>query len=189
MPNDNGSRFDCPDVLDLQKVKDILVLYTDLQGLQQEKPGLDLVTAELAKAIPKYGDAANIHPKVYGSFLANTEVINTLRAIKPVVALIYKAIEHSEIHYEDARELNISVIVNNALEAGRADSNLASAFQDTVKYRSQYADKAAATRRKNEELKALEEEAAAQAKEPKPGETIAREATPAEAKPAKAKRS
>jgi hypothetical protein len=174
-------------MIDLQKVKDVLYIYKDLHGLQQEKPGMGSVIAELAGAIPKYGDAANIHPKVYASFLANTEVIATLRALKPVVALIYQAIEHSEIHYEDAREFNIAVMVNNVIDAARADNTLLSAFKDTIEYRSQYADKAAATRRKNEELKALEEEAAAQAQQPKPPEAMATEAKPAEAKPAEAK--
>jgi hypothetical protein len=148
-----ASPYTCPGAIDLSKIQDKLrkLETDDKQGYCREKPGLLAVIDELPDAIAKYSEPAKIHMGIYLGFLEKTEIINNIRAIKPVVAKLHEALEESELFYEDAREADIARIAKDVLDAVAQCPDILAAFEDTLKYRSQYAEKAVATRRKNEE--------------------------------------
>src|SRR5262249_35042264 len=130
----------------------------DLQGYKRQKPGFDSVREELEGAIADHGEAAGIHPKVYDGFQKKTVILKRIRELKPAVAKLYEVLNESEVYYEDAREGDIIRMAKSILSAAHLDSKpaLLAVFEETLKYRSQYAEKAAATRRKNEEARAVE---------------------------------
>ncbi len=147
-----------PGVIDTQSIKEKLVDIKggDLQGYKRQKPGIEGVIQELESAFTAHGDAAGIHPNVYQSFTAKTALLSQIRALRPVVAKLHEVLSESEVYYEDAREGDIIRMSKAILDAANHDNkpSLLAVFEKTLTYRSQYAEKAAATRRKNEEAKA-----------------------------------
>jgi hypothetical protein len=142
-------------VIDAQGIHDKLVDIRggDMQGYMRQKPGFDLVGPELERVMATHGDEAGIHPGVYGSFKEKTALLSQIRALKPAVAKLYEVLCESEVYYEDSRERDITRMAKNVLDAAHHEgkASLLPLFEKTLSYRSQYADKAAATRRKNED--------------------------------------
>ena len=142
-------------VIDAQGIKDKLVDLPggDMQGYQRQKPGFDLVVAELESVMAAHGDEAGIHASVYEGFKDKTALLTQIRALKPAVAKLYEVLGESEVYYEDSRERDITRMAKNVLDAAHHEGKnaLLALFEKTLTYRSQYAEKAAATRRKNEE--------------------------------------
>jgi hypothetical protein len=147
-------------VIDAQGIKDKLVdiMGGEIQGYQRQKPGFDLAAAELESVMATHGDAAGIHASVYGGFKEKTALLTQIRTLKPAVAKLLEVLCESEIYYEDSRERDITRMAKTVLDAAHHEgkASLLPLFEKTLSYRSQYADKAAATRRKNED--ASEEE-------------------------------
>lgn len=152
-PTAKATSYTSPDSIDLIKVKGKLrnIKTDDKQGYRREKPGLDAVIEELPNAMAQYAEPAAIHMGVYQGFLAKTETIRNIRSLRPVVAALNEALEDSELFYEEAREADIVRIAKDVLDAVGEFPDILAAFEKTMKYRSQYAEKAVATRRKNEE--------------------------------------
>lgn len=122
------------------------------QGFKREKPEFDKVEKELAVSMPAVGDQAGIHPSIYQGFLDKTKAINDIRAAKAIVDKLAEVLEDSEIYYEDGREgdiIRICEAVESANQHGQTQGLLAY-FSKTLAYRSQYGEKAAAARKKNE---------------------------------------
>ncbi|MDC0747514.1 hypothetical protein [Polyangium mundeleinium] len=164
MNDDTVVKYTGPALIDAQPIKDKLVDIKggDLQGYKREKPGLLEVLVELASAIPSHGDAAGIHPNTYDQIVQTTEVLTHIRALKPAAAKLVEILNESEVYYEDLREGQIIRVAKNALDTAKLENKpgILASFEKTMKYRSQYAEKAAATRRKNEEAKGDAEPAA-----------------------------
>jgi hypothetical protein len=137
----------------------------DLQGYKREKPGLAEVLEELASAMPSHGDAAGIHPNTYEQIVQATQLLSQIRALKPAAAKLVEILNESEVYYEDLREGQIIRVAKNAIDTAKLENKagILASFEKTMKYRSQYAEKAAATRRKNEEAKGDAEPVAATA--------------------------
>jgi hypothetical protein len=163
-------------VIDAQPLKDHLVRLStkakDRLGAQREKPGFAGVEHELATAMPDHGEAAGIPEKVYQSFKDRTAIINEIRALLPFVEELRSALLDSLVHYEDGREGDISRMATYIEAAAEAEGlpGLLAVFQKTLAYRSQYAAKAVAARRKNQEKARIEE--------PKPEDASASVAAP-----------
>ncbi|UQA61820.1 hypothetical protein [Polyangium aurulentum] len=157
MSDDAVGKYTGPALIDAQPIKDKLVDVKggDLQGYKREKPGIAEVLEELASAIPSHGDAAGIHPNTYQQIVEATEVLAQIRALKPAAAKLLEILNESEVYYEDLREGQIIRIAKSAIDTARLENkpSLLANFEKTMKYRSQYGEKAAATRRKNEEAK------------------------------------
>jgi hypothetical protein len=159
MKNDAYAPYTGPDTIDVTKIRDKLVDHKtgDMTGVQREKPGYIEVADELSKAMPKYGSVLGIHPDVYKQFLEVNDTLAAIRAAKPEAAKLAEVLSESEMFYEDLREAIISRIcgfVDTTVVHG--DPSVAAAYEKTMKYRGQYAEKAAATRRKNEMAQAEE---------------------------------
>lgn len=141
-------------LVDVQAIAPRLVDIRDKQrqGFQREKPGIADVEAELAVSMPAVAEQAGIHASVYQGFVDKTEVLKEIRKWLPIAAKLHEVLVESEIYYEDAREGDIKRIAD-AVESANSQMpklGLLSHFNKTLGYRSQYAEKAAATRRKNE---------------------------------------
>lgn len=154
MADKDVGEYKGPGLIDVQAITARLVDIRDKQrqGFRREKPGFADVEAELAVAMPAVGDQAGIHASVYQGFVDKTQLLGEIRKWLPMVAKLHEALEESLIFYEDAREGDIKRIADAVESAASqtAKSNLLSHFDKTLQYRSQYAEKAAATRRKNE---------------------------------------
>ncbi|UQA62791.1 hypothetical protein [Polyangium aurulentum] len=169
MTNDACAPYMGPALIDVTKISSKLVDITNgnLQGFQRQKPGIDDVLNELSKAIPQYGENLGIHLSMLQKVSEKTELLAEIRSLKRDVLKLAEVLEESEIFYEDAREADISRIggfVDATIRHG--DPSVQAAFNQTLKYRSQYAEKAAATRRKNK----LAEAEALPGPDPKPAQ-------------------
>lgn len=124
----------------------------EMQGCQRQKPGVEEVQAELKLAMPVYGAMAGIHPNVYQDFEKKTDLLTQIRAAKLEVGQLYEALCESEVFYEDVTERDLIRMSKMVVDTAHHDNNpgLLAVFEKTLKYRSQYAEKAAATRRKKE---------------------------------------
>jgi hypothetical protein len=157
MANDACAPYTGPDLIDVSKIRSKLVDLANgnLQGFQREKPGIDAVLDELSKAIPQYGDTLGIQPAILQQIVDKTAILAQIRALEHDVRKLAEILAESELFYEDAREADISRIggfVDATIRHG--DPSVQAAFNQTLKYRSQYADKAVATRRKNKQAEA-----------------------------------
>lgn len=155
MADKDVGEYKGPGLIDVQAIAARLVDIRDKQrqGFRREKPGVEAVEAELGTAMPAVGDQAGIHASVYQGFVDKTQLLGEIRKWLPLVAKLHEVLEESQIFYEDSREGDIARIADAVESAASqsAKSNLLSHFDKTLSYRSQYAEKAAATRRKNEE--------------------------------------
>jgi hypothetical protein len=160
-----GPKWLGPYVIDLTPNQDDLV---DLapnarKGARAAQEGVDAVLDELQKSMPNYGDDAEIHPSVYKRVVADTERIARLRARKIELSKAMEVVDESLGQAENNREDDLSTIGTAAEKladkAGKTD--LAAHFSLTIKYKSQIADRAAETRKKNEEAKAAAKASAA----------------------------
>jgi hypothetical protein len=145
-------------------VKDILY---DLppgarRKLKTTKEGIDPVLSELATALPAYAKALNLSEDTLKNIQQCTDNMARLAPVKEETSKLDEVVGESYAHQEDLREVLIAQVAKAAQEIGsRVDPTVLAAFEATLNYHSQIADKAAATRRKNEEAKA---EAEAKAK-------------------------
>jgi hypothetical protein len=158
MANIDGPKYTGDLVIDLTDVKEALVDLPPkaLQGARAEKEGLAGVLGELAVAIPNHGNDAEIHPAVYQRILADTTLIAKLRGYEATLEKLLEVCRETRGMKENNREDDISAIADKVEE--KADRGkkpgLRAPFEKTLRYRSQLADKAADTRKKNEQAKA-----------------------------------
>jgi hypothetical protein len=154
MANKDVSKYDGPAAIDISALAPQLLDIKDgeRRGYKREKPSFDKVEAELSVSMPAVGDEAGIHSSVYQGFKDKTGLIAQIRAAKLQVAKLAQILEESECFYEDAREGDI-IRICEAVEISAKQTNkpeLLARFDATLKYRGQYAEKAAASRKKNE---------------------------------------
>jgi hypothetical protein len=153
MPTVTGKRYHGPFILSLEDVEDDLVDLPDgaLRGLRTEQEGMDGVSEELAKSIPAYGEEAGISPKVYARFVEGTDKITKLRKHEAELEKALEVVRETRAKKEHDRENEISMIVDAVKSTAQrtGDKALTAAFEKTLKYNAQIAEKAAQTRRKN----------------------------------------
>jgi hypothetical protein len=138
-----------------------------LKGARAEQEGFPEVKQELDHAIPLYGDAAEIHPAIHKRIVTQTEVIEKLRVKEAELFKLLEIVRESRGRLENNREDDISAIGTKAEEmaAKGKKPELLAHFEKTIRYKSQIAEKALETRKKNEEAKAAAEKTkAAEAK-------------------------
>ena len=138
--------------VDVTSIKDHLVDYgpTGLVGLKHEKPGIDALLHELAQAKNGALGALGISQDVVTRIENRTAILEEVRAKKAIAKKLHEVLAETEADLENAREGDIALIARSAQAATQhIDGGTAAHFEATLKYYSQIADKAAATRKKN----------------------------------------
>lgn len=165
MANIGGPKYTGPTVIDVTALEPDLVDLAPgaLKGARGPKQGIAEVLAELAHAIPHHGDEAEIHPSVHARIVKSTTLITTLRSREAEIEKLLEVCRETRGMLENNREEDLSRIASSVEAKVLSGTNpgLAAHFQRTVDYKSQYAEKAVGTRRKNEEAKAAAEKSAA----------------------------
>ncbi|TKC94684.1 hypothetical protein [Polyangium fumosum] len=141
-------------MFDLTARKDILVDIppNGLKGARGAQEGIEAVFHELAHAIPKYGEEAEIHPVVYQRVVDATVGIDALTVEEARLEKALEVTRESKARLVNNREEDLSEIGAKALDKGTRGKkpHLLAHFEKTIEYRSRIATKAAATRKKNE---------------------------------------
>jgi hypothetical protein len=127
-----------------------------MQGLRTEQAGFQPMNLSLAEAMPAHGAAAGIPQDVYDHYV---ECNTTIAAIDERLVLAEKQVEilrESRAYHVDARQNDISLMVDamRSRAQRRKDPSLLIPFEPVIKYNGQAAEKAALTRKKNEQAKA-----------------------------------
>lgn len=166
----DGPKYAGSLVVDLTPVKDILVDLPPgtLKGARAEQEGIDGVLEELATSMPNHGAEIEISPAVYERVISSTADIKTLRGCLMGLGKLMEIARETLGKLENNREDDLSTIGKSAEDRAEKQKNpaLLAHFERTIRYKGQVADKAHATRRKNEEAKA---EAANEATPATPG--------------------
>jgi len=134
-----------------QKLVDIK--HGELSRYKRSKPGCAGVLADLAAAMPEHGNEARIHPDCYAEIVEATQVLQQIRAQRPEADKLAEVLRESEAFYEDKLEGLISRLGKTVLDTAKDENKpgLLATFESTLQYRTQYADKGVATRRKNQQ--------------------------------------
>lgn len=137
---------------DLTNVKDDLVDLAPgaLVGVQVEQHGLAAVLAELARVMPAHGEEAEIRGAVYDRVVDATGTLDKLTAHEIVLEKMLEIVRETRGLVMNNREHDLRIIAARVLDtATRQDKpELLAMFEKTLKYRSQMAQKAVATRKK-----------------------------------------
>lgn len=160
MADDAVGKYVGKGVFDVTPYKDKLVdlMSGDLNRYRRSKPGIERVLGELSKAMPAHGDEARVHAETYKEIVETVEALASIRKDKPGVLKLAEVMRESEVFHEDRLESLISRLGKTVLDAAHDDNKpgLLAAFEETLSYRSMYADKAAATRKKKNAAAAKE---------------------------------
>lgn len=153
-----GPKYIGPLIIDLSPVGNDLIDLPPgaMRGIRGEQEGIEKVNAELAIAIPGYGDAAEIPHQVYKRFQQRTSLLAQLRTHERELEKALEVCRETRAKTENDREDDISIIAKTVQDTARRlkDPGIAAPFQETIRYNGQIAEKAMQTRRKNAEPKA-----------------------------------
>jgi len=140
------------------KQKLIALKHGEMTRLKRSKPGCAGMLADLAKAMPEHGNEARIHPDWYGEVVETKQILDAIRAQRPEADKLAEVLRESEAYYEDKLEVLISRIGKAVVDTAKGEEKpgLLATFESTLRYRAQYADKSAATRRKNLQMQPTE---------------------------------
>jgi hypothetical protein len=163
-----GPKYTGDLTFDLTAVKDDLydVPPGGLQGARGPGDELDAVLAELAATIPQYGDTLEIHPNVHQRIIDAGAKIELLNKATVFYTKLLEVIVESKTRLVNNREEDIADVGAKAEKAGTKGKQpeMLAHFEKTIRYKSRNADKAAETRKKNEEEAKAKAEAEAKAK-------------------------
>ena len=152
-----GPKYTGALIVDLKDAENDLVdlVPNALKGARGAQEGLDGVLGELAHAIQKYGNDAEIHPAIYARVVGETARLERLSAKRGLLVKLLEVVDESIGQAINNREEDLSTIGFQAQKAAEKANKpeLLAHFAQTIKYRSQIAAKAVETRRKNEEAK------------------------------------
>lgn len=147
---------------DLANVKDVLVDLAPgaLMGARMEQEGIAAVLLELSHAMPAHGEEAEIRAAVYERVVGATSSLEKLAAHEIVLEKMLEVVRETKGLLMNNREHDVAVIAARALDTAtrQGKPELLALFEKTIAYRSQIAQKGAATRRKKNQV-------------PKPNET------------------
>jgi len=144
--------YDGPLVVDVTALKDHLVDFPPggQVGLKHEKPGIGDVLDELQRAKNGALATAGISTDVVTRIETRTMTLGEVRKAKTIARKLFEVLDETEADLENAREGDIAIIARGVQTAAQhLDAGTAAHFESTLKYYSQIADKAVATRRKN----------------------------------------
>jgi hypothetical protein len=147
-----------PHALDLTSLQGKLVDIEagGMRGLRLDMDGFSFVVLELAHSVPVAGAAAGIPQDVYDHFVECNQIVDGIDERLAVARKQVEVLEESRAYYIDARQNDISLMVDamKSRAQRRKDSSVLLAFEQTLRYARQIADKAVRTRRQNAEAEA-----------------------------------
>jgi hypothetical protein len=148
--------YNGPLAIDVTELKNDLV---DLppggtQGLKREKDGFEGVLGELQKAKAGALSTAGIATEIVTRIEARTAKLDEIRKKRAEVEKLAEVLRETEVDLENAREGDVALVAKSVQTAVKhVDAGIGANFETTLRYYSQIADKAVATRRKNAEAK------------------------------------
>ncbi len=127
-----------------------------MQGFRGDMAGFQPMALGLAEAMPLHGAAAGIPQDVYDHFVLCNETVATIDGLLAVANKQVEVLKESRAFYVDARQNDIGLMVDamRSRAQRRKDTSLLVPFEKLIKYHRQVGDKAAQTRKKNEQAKA-----------------------------------
>jgi len=153
MAHIEGPKYPGPYVFDLTPLQAHLVDLAPnaMQGARGVQPNIEGVLEELTTAIPKYANDLEVHPDIYPRIVAATAAIPELTKEVTKLEKALEVAKESLVRLINNREEDISDIGARAADKGTRGkkSELIVHFEKTITYRSQIAEKAAKTRKKN----------------------------------------
>ena len=148
-----GTAYTGSITVDLANVKDALVDLPPgaLQGVRREQPGIAGVLAELAHALPQYGNEAEVHGAFHARIMQASIDIRKLEEHEVLLKKLLEVVQESKAQLMNNREYDISAVAAKVVESATRQKKpeLMAHFEKTLHYRSQAALKAQATRKKN----------------------------------------
>lgn len=158
-----------PFTLDLTTLQNKLVDVEEggLQGFRTDMPGFQAMSLSLAESMPLHGAAAGIPQDIHDHFVMCNQTVDAIDERLAVAAKQLEVLRESRAFYVDARQNDISLMVDamRSRAQRRKDTSPLVPFEQVIKYAGQIGEKAAQTRKKNEQAKA---EAEAQSQPPAP---------------------
>ena len=137
---------------DLANVKDVLVDLAPgaLVGARFEQEGIAAVLAELSRVMPTHGEEAEVRSAIYERVVAATGNLEKLLAHEIILEKMLEVVRETKGLLMNNREHDLNVIGARTIDtATRQDKpELLALFEKTIAYRSQIANKGAATRKK-----------------------------------------
>ena len=153
-----GKPYPGPFIFNLEDVSNRLIDLPEgaTKGLRSTQACIDGVLTELLTSIPAHSDEAGISTRVYGRLVEGTSAIELLRAHEQALEKATEIVRETRKKHEHDRENDISIIVDSVKSTAQrtGDTALLAAFEKTIRYNGQIAEKAAQTRRKNAETPA-----------------------------------
>ncbi len=137
-----------------------------LRGLRVDLPNFTEVKLELAQGIATgVGATAGIPQDVYDNFVECNEIVDSIDVALLTVEKQAEVLRESRAFYVDARQNNISIMVDSMTSRAqrRKDTALLQPFEKTLKYYSQLGDKAHKTRKQKATKAATEAAESAEA--------------------------
>lgn len=127
-----------------------------LQGLRTEHDGVKGVIAEIGANQASWGDKAGVTVGDFNQVMTSTQHIEQLDLFLPAARKLVELLEETRATEVDARERAISMIAKSVENRATQPGNEAvlAKYDATRAYRSEFANKAVKTRRKNAEEKA-----------------------------------
>jgi hypothetical protein len=157
--------------IDLMKFKSFLVDLPEgaMRGMRTERDGWDDVVQEITSNQIVYGEAAGITGADFQQFTDYNTQYELITAELPRLRKAVEILTESAANIDDRRQRLAGIFAKSAEDRAHATANeaLRTAYEKTRTYRSAIAEKAAKTRKKNEEKKAAE--AAGEAAKPGDG--------------------
>ena len=157
MATKEGSSYEGSILIDLSPIKDQLI---DLapgatKGMRAEQEGMPDVIKEMGDSTKEQREKANIPEHVYQRFLTQTADLATLREYEAKLAKALEVVTETRAKKENDREDDVGILAKAVRETASRLKNpaVAAPFEKTIKYNSQIAIKAVATRKKNAEAK------------------------------------
>lgn len=148
-----GPKYSGPYVIDLTPYQAHLVDLAPnaMQGARGVQPNIEGVLEELATAIPQYANDLEIHPDIYPRIVESTAAIPEMMKEVQRLGKLFEVAKESLVRMVNNREEDISHVGGCAADKGTRGKKgeLLVHFERTIKYRSQIAEKAAKTRKKN----------------------------------------
>jgi hypothetical protein len=144
--------------IDLGPLKSFLVDLPPgaMKGMRQEQQGWESAEHEITGNQATYGERAGITTTDFNKFVALNNQYNQILAQLPLLEKAVEILTESLAHADNLRHRLATTFADSAeahANAEGGDPTLRTAYEKTIAYRSVIADKAAKTRKKNEEAK------------------------------------
>jgi len=144
--------------IDLTSLKPFLVDLPPgaMRGMRHEQEGWEDAEHEIANNQAKYGDRAGITATDFNRFVVLNDQYDQIRPQIPLLEKAEEILLESLSHIDNQRHKLVTQFADAAeahASAEGGDPTLLTAYEKTIAYRAVIADKAAKTRKKNEEAK------------------------------------